>query len=76
MACRLEGAKPLSEAMMAIVNWTLGNKLQWNPNRNLYIFIQENAFEKVVWKMAAISSRLQYVKILVMNICYDTAATK
>ena len=38
-----------------IVNWTLGNKLQWNFNRNLYIFIQENAFENVVWKMAAIS---------------------
>ena len=23
-------------------------------NRNLHIFIQENAFENVVWKMAAI----------------------
>ena len=30
-----------------IVNWTLGKKLQWNLNRNLYIFIQENAFENV-----------------------------
>ena len=29
-----------------IVNWTLGNKLQWNLNRNLYIFIQENEFGK------------------------------
>ena len=29
-----------------IVYWTLRNKLQWNPNRNSYIFIQENAFEK------------------------------
>ena len=36
------------------VNLTLGNKLQWNLNRNQYIFIQENAFENVVWKMAAI----------------------
>ena len=33
-----------------IVNWTLGNKLQWTLNRNLYIFIQENAFENDVWK--------------------------
>ena len=30
-------------------------------NRNLYIFIQVNAFENVVWKMAAILSRLQCV---------------
>ena len=37
-----------------IVNWILRNKLQWNLNRNSYIFIQENAFENVVWKMAAI----------------------
>ena len=45
-----------------IVNLTLGNKLQWNTNRNLYIFIQENAFENVVWKMVAILSRPQCVK--------------
>ena len=32
---------------------TLYNKTQWNLNRNLYIFIQENAFENIVWKMAA-----------------------
>ena len=44
-----------------IVNWTLRNKLQWNFNRNSYIFIQENAFENVVWKMAAILSRPQCV---------------
>ena len=30
------------------------NKLQWNLNRNSYIFIHENAFENVVCKMAAI----------------------
>ena len=30
--------------------------------RNLYIFIQENAFENVVWKMATILSRPQCVK--------------
>ena len=39
------------------VNWNLMNKLQWNINRNSYIFNQENAFEYVVWKMAAILSR-------------------
>ena len=32
-----------------IVNWTLGTKLRWNHNRNLYTFIQETAFKYVVW---------------------------
>ena len=42
--------------------WTLRKKLQRNLNRNQYIFIQETAFEKVVWKMAAILSRPQCVQ--------------
>ena len=45
-----------------IVNWTLGNKLQWNFNGNSYIFIQENALENVVCEMASILSRPQCVK--------------
>ena len=48
MACRLLGAKPLSEQILEYLN------------RNVYIFIQENAFENI-WKMAAILSRPQYV---------------
>ena len=39
------------------INWTFGNKLQWDLNRNFYIFVHENAFENVVWKIAAILSR-------------------
>ena len=50
-----------------IVNWTLKNKHQWDFNRNSYIFIQENAFENVVWKMAAILSRPQWVNGLRAN---------
>ena len=45
-----------------IVNWTLGNKLQWNFNRNSNIFIEENTFENVVCEMLFISSRPQCVK--------------
>ena len=45
------------------VKSTLRNKLQWNFNRNSYVFIKENAFENVVWKMAAILSRPQCVKV-------------
>ena len=44
-----------------IVNWTLRNKLQWNLNQITKLFIHENAFENVVWKMAAILSGPQCV---------------
>ena len=33
-----------------------------NFNRNSYIFIQENPFQNIVWKMAAVLSRTQCVK--------------
>ena len=62
MACRLDGAKPLSEPMLEYFNWTLWNKFQWNFNRNSNIFIHENEFESVVCEMAAILSRPQCVK--------------
>ena len=44
-----------------ILNWELGNKFQWNINRNSCVFIQENAFENIVWKLAGIMSRTQCV---------------
>ena len=44
-----------------IVNWTLRNKLQCNFNPNYNIFIQENAFESVVYEMAAILPQPQCV---------------
>ena len=47
-----------------IVNCTLRNKFQWNFNRYLYIFVQENAFENVVWKILAILSWPQCVKAI------------
>ena len=47
----LAGVKPLSEpTLVYIVNWTLANKVQWKFNPNSYIWIQQNAFENVVWK--------------------------
>ena len=47
-----------------IINWILGNKLQWNPCRNLFISTQLtlNVFENTFWKMVAILSQPQYVK--------------
>ena len=44
-----------------IIKWTLRKIIQLNFNRNSYIFIQENAFVNVVWKMSAILSRPQCV---------------
>ena len=45
-----------------IVNWTIRNKLQWNSNRNLNIFIQENALENGICEMVSIMSWPQCVK--------------
>ena len=36
MACRLDGAKPLSEPMLGYFNWTPRNKLPWNFNQNSF----------------------------------------
>ena len=44
-----------------IVNWNLGNKLQWKFIQNSNIFIQENAFENVVRKLVAILPQPQCV---------------
>ena len=52
--------KPFSEL---IVNWTPGNKLQWNSNQNTIIFIHIKTFEDVVCKMLANLFELLYVKV-------------
>ena len=50
----------LSPSRRQAIIWTnaglllIGPKLQWNLNQISYIFIQENAFENVVWKMPSI----------------------
>ena len=58
--------------MMFFVDSTLRNKLQWNVNRISNILIQENAFEWVVYKMAAILSRPQCVKCWFHVFIWDT----
>ena len=59
-----------------IVFWTLGNKLQGNFNRNSNIFIQENAFENVVWKMAATLSWPQCVNVVNVRHWYNWQKAK
>ena len=62
MAWRRPGDKPLSVAMMvSLLTHICVARLQW-VNRNLNIFVKENAFENVVWKMAAILDQPQWVK--------------
>ena len=50
-----------TNAGILLIGPLCGNKLQWNFNRNSYIFIPENTFQNVVWKMAAILSGPQCV---------------
>ena len=67
MAWRRPGASHYLNQCWNIVNLAIWNKLQWNLKRNWYIFIQENAFENVVRKLAAILSPPQCIKYLVSN---------
>ena len=57
----LFGTKPLSESIMGYCPLTLANIFQWNFNKDTEIFIEENAFETVVCKMAVTLSRDQCV---------------
>ena len=50
MACRLFGAKPLPKPMLTFCQLIHRNKLQWNVNQNTKLFINENAYENVVWQ--------------------------
>ena len=80
MACHLAGTPShyLNQCWY-IINWTLGHKLQWNLNPNLYIFIQEfqNAFENGVWKMVSILSQPQYVDMnKVFMLVYSRSVTR
>ena len=61
MACRLFGAKPLPEPMLAYCQLDSWEKFRWNSNRNSTISIQENAFENVVRNLTTIFSRPQYL---------------
>ena len=55
MACRPAGAEPLSETMLGYCQLNYWEQTSVEIlNRNLHIFIQENSFKSVVYKMAAI----------------------
>ena len=41
MACHLFGNKPLSDPMLVCVNWTHGDKSEWNMTQSTIISIQE-----------------------------------
>ena len=56
MACRLVGAKPLSEPMLEYC-WFDPSKQTFVLSKMSYIYIQEIAFENVVREMVTISIR-------------------
>ena len=70
MACRLDGTTPLSEPMLQYCYLNTKEQTSVKLMRNSNIFIQENAFESVVWEMAAILSRPHCVNsdILLMQL--------
>ena len=70
MAWHLVSSKPLSEPLCwNIINWTLGNKLQWNSIRNTKLFIHENAFEIVVYEIVAILLRGWWLNVAQIIAC-------
>ena len=71
MACRLTAPSHYLNQCWDIINWTLGNKHQWNLNQNSCIFIQEDAFENVIWKMVDILYRPQCVNPQVAS-CFNS----
>ena len=54
MACRLFGAKPLSEPVMTYCQLDYKEYIQWNIIWNSKVIIQEKAFKIKVCEMAAI----------------------
>ena len=54
MAYRLVGAKPLSKLMLKYCLFDHWQQISVKSYSKLIILIQENAFENVAWKMAAI----------------------
>ena len=65
MACRLVGTKPLSEPVVAYFQRTHRNKTQLNFNLISSICIQENAFQTVICKMAAVLCQPQLSVIFI-----------
>ena len=52
-----------------VVKWTLRNKSLLNLNQFSNIFIEENAFENVVWEQSAVLSQPRCVKPVVCVCC-------
>ena len=59
MACRLSGAKPLSEPMLPYYQLDPQEYISVNLIQNSQVFIQGNSLEYVVCEMATILSRPQ-----------------
>ena len=57
MACRLDGAKPLSEPMLDYCQFEPLEQTSVKFKSEFNIFIQENVLENVVCEMASILSR-------------------
>ena len=75
MACRLIGAKPLSEPMLEYYYLDPSKQISVKFQSEFKYLNQENGFENVVLKMSAILSRPHYVKIAVSGRSFSNTAT-
>ena len=57
MACPYSAPSHYPNQCRIIVTWTITNKLLWNFNQNIKLFIHEKASEYTICEMAAILSR-------------------
>ena len=62
MACAYSAPSHYLNQCWYIVNWTLGNTLQWNLNQNTNFSFHKSAFENIVCEMAAILFRGRWIK--------------
>ena len=61
MACHLFGTKPLSEPMMTYCQLDPKENISMNYYLKFKVFIQQNAFENIIWEMADILFQSQCV---------------
>ena len=61
VAFRLFDAKPFSKLVLECCQLDHQEQIQWNFNQSTKRIIHENAYENIVWEMAAISFRGKWV---------------
>ena len=70
MAWHLFSTKSLSEPILTYCQLNPFEQVKWNFSQNTTIFIEENGFENIIYKMSAILFQLQYVNLFPPSAAY------